>query len=515
MKSSIKNTLGITTKITNDNIKKYVKYYIESKEKLPWDLKDKQINQWNVSRVTDMSDLFKNEDNFNEPLNDWNVSNVINMNGMFADCYRFNGLLNKWNVSRVTNMGRMFERCFNFNHELNSWNVSNVTNMNNMFQGCHIFNQELNSWNVSNVTNMSSMFENCWDFNQPLNSWNVSNVLDMNMMFKYCADFNQPLNSWTINPAAFTFEMFTSCRMMLGTNKPTMPVRVPTAPSPVVDPTQVHKEGKKIKYDELNEFLSAKIGNQVIPIDLNYPKYINDTIKSFISNSLISNPFSGEATSKKEQFDGLNRIMNERLNRFNYNNLTPSIKDSIFYCLNYVKTQSRAFQKAYVDSFIKDCVHAYEGVDGMTCVMGAVERIVFSLLPACATEDNPDCETIIDLIQGKQSDIKSYIRDWYKLHKNLASSSGDPFPTDEDDRRANLKAYLLEKLPGQERLIDENIENFANHIGYEDDDFNVSYGGRTRTMNRRINKRKTNKRNTNKRKTNKRKTNKRKTKRRK
>ena len=78
-----RKTLKIQTKITNKNIKQYVNDYIENKEKLPWDLKDKQIGQWDVSRVTDMSELFKGKDNFNEPLNDWNVSNVTNMNNLF------------------------------------------------------------------------------------------------------------------------------------------------------------------------------------------------------------------------------------------------------------------------------------------------------------------------------------------------------------------------------------------------------------------------------------------------
>jgi hypothetical protein len=107
-----------------------------------------------------------------------------------------------------------------------------------------------------------------------------------------------------------------------------------------------------------------------------------------------------------------------------------------------------------------------------------------------------------------EDDIKSYIREWYKLHKNLGSSSNDvPFPSDREGRIANLKQYLLEKLPHQEKLIDELIENFAEHIGYEDENFDVDFGGRRR----KTNKRKTNKRKTIRRKTIRRKTNKRKT----
>ena len=464
-----RKTLKIQTKITNKNIKQYVNDYIENKEKLPWDLKDKQIGQWDVSRVTDMSELFKGKDNFNEPLNDWNVSNVTNMNRMFENCYRFNSLLNKWDVSRVTNMGSMFMNCFKFNQPF--------------------FNEELNrTWDISNVQNMGSMFMNCWDFNQPLNDWNVSNVLDMREMFKNCSDFNQPLNSWTINPEAVTFEMFTSPRM-LGTNKPIIPIRRPiVTQAPIVDAQQVHKEATKIKYDELNEFLSEKTNNSVVPSNLNYPNYINEKINSFIGK----NAFIGESANiKRKQRYGLQRIMSERLNRFNYNNLSPSVRNSIFYCLNYVEIQPRLFQKAYVDSFIKDCVQAYEGAAGMTCVMGAVERIIFSLLPACAaSENNPDCSTIVELIVGMEDDIKSYIREWYKLHKNAASDTTFPI----DKRRANLKQYILTKLPSHEALIEKYIVKWADSIGYDDEYFDVSYGGRTRKTMKRIKRKKTMKR---------------------
>jgi len=135
----------------------------------------------------------------------------------------------------------------------------------------------------------------------------------------------------------------------------------------------------------------------------------------------------------------------------------------------------------------------------MTCVKGAVERCVFSLIPACvAAQDNNDCSTIIPLITG----LEDYILDWFKLHSpgystGSSSSSEEPFPSDPKERRENLRQYLLKKIPGQEVMIDEAIEKWADHTEYDDDAFTyTNKGGRRRTMN----KRKTNKRKTNKRK---------------
>ncbi|MFC2348541.1 MAG: BspA family leucine-rich repeat surface protein, partial [Bacteroides sp.] len=54
-------------------------------------------------------------------------------------------------LSKVTNMANMFSGCASFNQPLNSWDVSKVTAMWSMFSGCASFNQPLNSWDVSKV----------------------------------------------------------------------------------------------------------------------------------------------------------------------------------------------------------------------------------------------------------------------------------------------------------------------------------------------------------------------------
>ena len=80
------------------------------------------------------------------------------------------GEINNWDVSNVTNMTSIFEDAHFFNQSLNKWNVSNVRNMNRMFQNATSFNQPLNNWNVSNVNFMGSMFYNAESFNQPLHA---------------------------------------------------------------------------------------------------------------------------------------------------------------------------------------------------------------------------------------------------------------------------------------------------------------------------------------------------------
>jgi surface protein len=197
--------------ITNDNIRDLVRDYVENRNNLPAWLQGIPIGDWDVSRVTNMTQLFSNFTTFNEPLTNWDVSNVRIMLHMFDGCTSFNQPLDNWNISNVTSMTGMFLLCSNFNQPLENWDVSNVRNMNDMFVRCTSFNQPLDNWNVSNVRNMSAVFDGCTSFNQPLNSWNVSNVETMVRLFKNCTSFNQPLENWNVSRVGFMTAMFERC----------------------------------------------------------------------------------------------------------------------------------------------------------------------------------------------------------------------------------------------------------------------------------------------------------------
>ena len=46
--------------------------------------------------------------------------------------------ISDWDVSSVTDMSNMFECCESFNQDLSKWNVLNVTNKTDMFYNCPI-----------------------------------------------------------------------------------------------------------------------------------------------------------------------------------------------------------------------------------------------------------------------------------------------------------------------------------------------------------------------------------------
>jgi surface protein len=422
----------MATIINNDNIRELVAMYCHKKNKrnLPRDLMGKSINDWDVSRVTNMEGLFlvKFENKFNEPLNNWDVSNVTNMGHMFRRCANFNQSLNDWKVSKVTNMRYMFDECVNFNEPLNDWIVSNVTTMENMFTGCTNFNKPLNNWDVQNVTNMAHMFTGCTNFNKPLNSWIVSNVVNMMAMFAGCVNFDEPLNSWIVSNVVNMMSMFAGCEKF---NKPlnnwnvqnvtymahmfencynfnqnlnnwdisnvnndmgdiftNCPITEENKPQGQVqqqqriqvDPLHVHRVFAKIPITALIRFIKTTLDppSSPPPPASNYNDYIRITINSMIDET--SNPLE-----KKQQF---NYIMVSHLNGLNFRQLSPVLLEAIYYTLEFVKRQPLEFKNSYLSPFLSDCVNAYEGPQSsrMSCAGGILEQMVYSLYPACESE---------------------------------------------------------------------------------------------------------------------------------
>ena len=193
------------------------------------------IDNWDTSNITNMSNMFNGAINFNQSINNWNTVKVTNMSNMFYGATTYDKSLNftedilssgmyiynRWNVSNVTNMSNMFNGAINFNANIRNWNTSKVTNMSNMFCGAIKFNQVLDTstnsyitftpvyyghitiinyyryWDVSNVQTMNSMFNGATVFNQPLPNWNTGNVTDMSGMFFNDASFSQQsIGNW-------------------------------------------------------------------------------------------------------------------------------------------------------------------------------------------------------------------------------------------------------------------------------------------------------------------------------
>ena len=215
------------------------------------------ITKWDVSNVTDMSNMFDTNVTyyFNRDIGNWNTSKVENMDGLFFSNQKFNQDISKWNVDKVKNYksfakgsplckaGNMcflpsmlsntyactgkypkafanssdfktaitnysYKSCTNTSYgNIELWNTSNVTDMSSLgFKGD--FNPDISRWDTSKVTGMNQMFADATSFNQNIGSWNTSNVTGMSAMFVDATKFNQPIGSWNTSKVKDMSSMF-------------------------------------------------------------------------------------------------------------------------------------------------------------------------------------------------------------------------------------------------------------------------------------------------------------------
>ena len=84
------------------------------------------------------------------------------------------GSIENWDTSRVTDMSNLFKDAETFNADISKWNVSRVTSMKSMFLGASLFNGDVTAWTTSNVVNLESAFQYASVFNQDISKWLVS-----------------------------------------------------------------------------------------------------------------------------------------------------------------------------------------------------------------------------------------------------------------------------------------------------------------------------------------------------
>ena len=207
-----------------------------------------EISQWNTSLVTDMSNLFKGDEVFNEDITGWDTSNVTTMKNMFNGAGK--SPVEEYRLKIPNCMGKKLNELWNkdssdpkmawatsqglgvFWQRLRYWPVQNIHQISCV--NSHPipwtsvepppntgFNQDISNWNTSLVKNMEGMFQGALNFNngqeinsddkafiQKENGWNTSNVTTMKNMFKGAMNFDQDISTWDIGNVLNIENMF-------------------------------------------------------------------------------------------------------------------------------------------------------------------------------------------------------------------------------------------------------------------------------------------------------------------
>jgi hypothetical protein len=223
-----------------------------------------------------------------------------------------------------------------------------------------------------------------------------------------------------------------------------------------VDAYAVHRAANSVDQAKFTDVLKSETGHQD-SVDMN-ADYILGRLGSCIATSDMSKPAQQAILVK------LLRIYEQRLRNLSFHERTSREKALLHYTLAFVEQQSPAFKTMYLESFADDCVHAYNGPNGMSCANGVIERIYLSLAPACVAAMTTHIPTakkesyiaILDVIDVKKR-AKAYIQEYIEEHK---LREGEPSKETIDHAEEVIRSTLLRRFRFAQKDIDDLIASW-------------------------------------------------------
>lgn len=136
------------------------------------------VSNWNVSKVTDFTQIFEETKIRQIDISNWNLSSAYSITAMFWGCTNLTNVdVSKLNTSSIVRFRGVFggNQKMNFNNiDVSNWNTRNGKEFGVLFKNCHLLTSlDLSNWDLSNATDVSDMFNGCSSLtsligNQPL-----------------------------------------------------------------------------------------------------------------------------------------------------------------------------------------------------------------------------------------------------------------------------------------------------------------------------------------------------------
>ena len=304
------NDLGRVWIATNSNLQNAVNSWEQDRATAIANYGD--INTWETSQVTDMSNLFEGESSFNSDISNWDTSNVTNMSRMFYNATSFNQPIGNWNTSQVTDMSLMFFSATSFNQPIGDWDTSAVTAMTSMFYNATSFNQPIGGWNTSSVNSLRGIFFNATAFNQPIGNWDTSGALNMKEVFRGASAFNQPIGSWDTGGVTTMEAMFQDAHAF-EQNIGSWDIGSVVNMTNMFLNNSITISSSTID-DILNGWADTASGTQVIPSNIIIHFQANSTVVMVNGAPTVQTTYSTRTTASDAAYNTLTNIYNGTIN---------------------------------------------------------------------------------------------------------------------------------------------------------------------------------------------------------
>ncbi len=154
------------------------------------------INLWNTSKITDLTNTFTSCSLFNQALS-FDTSAVTTFNSFLSNCTVFNSAVTL-NTAAATNFGSFFINCVAFNQSLASFVTTAGTNFGSFLAGCTVFNQSVSTITTASATTLASMFLNCAALNQSVTHFVTTICTSFAQTFNGCTLMNPDVSGWSI-----------------------------------------------------------------------------------------------------------------------------------------------------------------------------------------------------------------------------------------------------------------------------------------------------------------------------
>ena len=167
---------------------------------------NQDISGWDVSNVTNFSNMLANATTFNQPIGNWTINttpgDTVSMNGMLYNTDGFNQNISSWDVRNVTSMNN-FQSYKGTGISATGTNTESLVSMSQGFRR----NNSNDSWianiDTSQLSNIFYAFEGNADIDQDLGDWDISKLITATFAFGNTPSFStsnvtSTLTKWAI-----------------------------------------------------------------------------------------------------------------------------------------------------------------------------------------------------------------------------------------------------------------------------------------------------------------------------
>ena len=136
-----------------------------------------KFSPYQTIQASDLSYMFEYSAYNSYPI--FKTDNLLKLESTFEGNEEFNNRVLHWDVSKVNNFKNMFKNTLSYNQPLWKWNAKmgssdsvGEINMQGMFENS-VFKQGINNWDVNKVSNFKNMFKNNTYFNKIFSIGNI------------------------------------------------------------------------------------------------------------------------------------------------------------------------------------------------------------------------------------------------------------------------------------------------------------------------------------------------------